>query len=72
MKCEDDNHNINNILSSVINMFSSNNMNATVIAHGPIEINCFSICFWADLDVDNVNYEDDPLGIAVPWEDKSL
>jgi len=25
-----------------------------------------------DLDVDNVNYEDDPLGIAVPWEDKSL
>lgn len=41
---------LKNVLSSVLITLSEKNKSKSILEYGPLEINCFSICFWVDID----------------------
>jgi len=43
------NYNLNDILSSILSALPDKNIYNKILEYGPLEINCFSICFWIDI-----------------------
>ncbi len=43
-------YDLRNVLSSVLSALSDKNIYNSILEYGPLEINCFSICFWVDID----------------------